>query len=381
MQLARAGVPDVQAGLLSPQAQAMQPMPQPQEITMDNPELLGEGSLEAMMANPMFLMGASILANRGNVGRGLLGGTAAWQAMRQGNEANALRRMQIQQMANPRSANITELEYLQKLGVPRDQALRYAFSGQAGYGEQVDMAGKVPYVQIQNPDGTKSWRPLTEAELGQRQQVITEEERVGKAGQEYGKQTADLRKQVNDAAMILPDSIKRTDELISELRSGKYADTGPVMGRIKELWDPDLAKLNLQAMEQALQNLQITNLAPVTVKEMEMIQQMYAGSYKTPEQNAAVLEYLNKRMRERQRRMRLLDAKMRQPNFKIENLASWADELTPFEDAVGEFAPPGGAAKAAPAPAIPKAVQKKPENMPDEVWQELLRLRSTTGGF
>jgi len=58
--------------------------------------------------------------------------------------------------------------------------------------------------------------------------------------------------------------------------------------------DPQVAGLNMESTIQALENLKITNLAPVTEKEIEMIRDLYAGIGRDPEQNAQLLAQAEK---------------------------------------------------------------------------------------
>jgi hypothetical protein len=262
--------------------------------------------------------------------------------------------------------------------------MRYSFAGNAGYGERGMMMGNVPMVQVTNPDGTTSLRPMTPQELDYRTGVIGTEKRTASTAEGLGKQTADLRGEINKMATTLPSLIKNTDQLIADIEAGKYQDTGPLKGRITEYWSPEIADLQFKATEQVLQNLQITNLAPVTIKELELMGQLYAGAYKTPEQNLAVLRYLNGRAKERLRRMRKLDAKLRSGG-KIEDLPQWVEnEFDPFDEVapLPEFSatPPSPASPSAPTASV--AAPQKPAGMPDNQWQELLRLRgATSGGF
>ncbi len=341
LQVARAGRADISSGLLS------QALPDTmKEADMPQSDLMGESTLARLMQDPMFLMGAAVLSQSGgatgDIGRGLLGGTAAYEAQRQNRSLEQYRQQQLKAQQNPRSANIAEYEYLRQQGVPHDQAMRYSFAGNAGYGERGMMMGNVPMVQVTNPDGTTSIRPMAPQELDYRRGVIEEEKRTASTAEGLGKQTAELRAEINKAATVMPSLIKQTDQLIADIKGGKYQDTGPIKGRITEYWSPEIADLQFKATEQVLQNLQIVNLAPVTIKELELMGQLYAGAYKTPEQNLAVLEYLNGRAKERLRRMRKLDAKLR-GGGKIEDLPQWVD-------------------------------------VADDQWQELLRLRGMTGG-
>lgn len=383
LMVAQAGTPDVQQGLLG-QAQEISAAPAggwlSQETQMDD-TLMGGGTMARLMQDPTFLLGAAMLAQGGGqagpLGKGLLGGTAAYQAMRQQEEANRLRQLQIKAMQSPRSANITEYEYLRQMGVPHDQAMRYSFAGNAGYGERGMMMGNVPMVQVTNPDGTTSIRPMAPQELDYRTQVIEDEKRAASKAEGLGKQTADLTGEINKVVLSAPGLIKQTDQLIADIEAGKYNDTGPITGRIAEYWSPEIADLQFKATEQVLQNLQIVNLAPVTIKELELMGQLYAGAYKTPQQNLAVLKYLNSRMKERTKRMRKLSNYLRSGG-KIEDLPQWVeDEFDPFDEVAP--LPDFGAAPA--APQMPVTVQQKPAGMSEEQWQELQRLRRATGGF
>ncbi|MCU0810604.1 MAG: hypothetical protein MUE59_06140 [Thiobacillaceae bacterium] len=379
--LGRAGL--LQATAEPPAVAESTAPPAAQEPKMQDTELMGAGTIEALMRNPLLLMGASILASNNDrnagrvIGRGLLGGMALHNQMRQQDSMDQYRKLQMQQMRTP--ANVQEYEYLIKSGVSPDEARRLAFSGQAGFGEVVRNVGGVNYREVRRPDGSVSMEPITTPEQMEVQRRLAEQKRSETMGGERGKQTTDLEKQINTAMVEMPSMIKANDELIADIRGGKYADTGPIMGRIKEYWDPDLAVLNAQSTNQMLQNLQITNLAPVTIKELELVQQMWAGNYKTPEQNAAVLEFLNQRAKERMRRLKVLSAKMRMPDFKIEDLPAWTEStFKPFEEAVPFQT--GGAAQSAPA-ATTRAMPPKPPGITDADWAELMRLRGITGGF
>jgi len=382
LQVAQAGIPDVAQGLLG-QAQEISAaramgLP-PQEMQqMDDSLMMGQGTLGRLMEDPAFLMGAALLSQSGGtmggVGKGLLGGTAAYEAQRQNRALEQYRRQQAQLLQNPRSANVTEYEYLRKMGVPHDQAMRYSFAGNAGFGERGMMMGNVPMVQVTNPDGTTRVRPMSPQELGYRQEVIEGEKRTASKAEGLGKQTADLTGEINKVVLSAPSMIKQTEQLIADIEGGKYQDTGPIMGRIKEYWSPELADLQFKATEQVLQNLQIVNLAPVTIKELELMGQLYAGAYKTPQQNLAVLKYLNGRMKERTRRMRKLAGHLK-AGGKIEDLPTWVESEFDDFDEVAPL-PELGA-----APTMPVTVSAKPAGMPEEQWQELQRLRGATGGF
>ena len=84
-----------------------------------------------------------------------------------------------------------------------------------------------------------------------------------------------------------------TSRLLTDFETGKYAgDTGPLIGRLKQLWDPDVATLRASATGQQLQNLQIVNLAPVTERELGLIATLGPTPDYTNPQNVAVLKRL-----------------------------------------------------------------------------------------
>ena len=90
------------ANALLPYAAPQTPSPALPALLAQEEPAMPNGPLEELMSNPMFLMGAGILANNAGVpageaiGRGLLGGTAAWQAQRQADELEEQRKMQTQ---------------------------------------------------------------------------------------------------------------------------------------------------------------------------------------------------------------------------------------------------------------------------------------------
>ncbi len=99
LQVAQAGTPDVAQGLLG-QSQTINAAP-PQETQQMDDDLMGQGTLASLMADPMFLMGAAVLSQSGgatgNIGRGLLGGTAAYEAQEYRRAQMAERRRKEQQ--------------------------------------------------------------------------------------------------------------------------------------------------------------------------------------------------------------------------------------------------------------------------------------------
>jgi chromosome condensin MukBEF ATPase and DNA-binding subunit MukB len=84
--------------------------------------------------------------------------------------------------------------------------------------------------------------------------------------------------------------LENTRDLRKQIESGQFQKTGVFEGPMaKMMGDPEAARLQAQAIGQALKNLQITNLAPVTEAEIALIQELYAGIGSDPEQNVQIL--------------------------------------------------------------------------------------------
>lgn len=90
-------------------------------------------------------------------------------------------------------------------------------------------------------------------------------------------------------------TMTRTNELLNKFRDRKIR-TGMVEGRISQFTDPETAALQYQAVAQVLQNLKRTNLAPVTVEEINLLMNLYASIEKDEAVNIAVLEEANRTM-------------------------------------------------------------------------------------
>jgi len=89
----------------------------------------------------------------------------------------------------------------------------------------------------------------------------------------------------------LESSLQDTRALLAEIKGGGMQATGPLEGAWSQfMGDPDTARLRAKSVLQTLQNLQITNLAPVTEKELALVQDIYANIDRDPEQNIALLE-------------------------------------------------------------------------------------------
>lgn len=114
-----------------------------------------------------------------------------------------------------------------------------------------------------------------------------------------------------DAIQALPadfDAIDysqvQTDKWLELAESGELDDTGFVTGLISDLLgiqSEQLAEMEADAVQQQLLNLQITNLAPVTEKELKLLANMWGSSSFSTEKLIGALRSSKKRLaRQRQ---------------------------------------------------------------------------------
>jgi hypothetical protein len=93
------------------------------------------------------------------------------------------------------------------------------------------------------------------------------------------------------------DSYDGLLELRSAIESGQYDDKmGFLQGRYKGYTDRDAAQLAAKSVLQALNNLQIVNLAPVTEKEIAMVKQMGLDIVRDPQANLGALDEMINRL-------------------------------------------------------------------------------------
>lgn len=105
----------------------------------------------------------------------------------------------------------------------------------------------------------------------------------------------------------LEQSLQDTENLLAEIEGGGMQATGPLEGMWSQfMGDPDTARLRAQSVLQTLKNLQITNLAPVTEKELQLVQDIYANIDRDPAQNIALLRQAADMLR---RKMEIIERK------------------------------------------------------------------------
>jgi hypothetical protein len=114
--------------------------------------------------------------------------------------------------------------------------------------------------------------------------------------------------------------ISSVSTLLNDIAEGRYSNTGAIRGRVATLLgDEANAVLQLKAVNEQLRNLQITNLAPVTEKELELMSALYASTTRTPEQNMAILRELQRSYQRKKEVLEQVRQKIRQgvPVYQI----------------------------------------------------------------
>ena len=95
----------------------------------------------------------------------------------------------------------------------------------------------------------------------------------------------------------LRSALSGAEDLQQQIASGKFRDTGFLEGRYKGRTTFEGAQLAAKSVMAALENLQITNLAPVTENEIKMIMQLGTNLLNDPEANMGALEEVVQRTR------------------------------------------------------------------------------------
>lgn len=108
------------------------------------------------------------------------------------------------------------------------------------------------------------------------------------AAKEWAKRDTAFEAAAQNDAPRLASSVDRLKSTLDAVSSGD-AQTGIIEGEVLKLVDPETALLEAEKMIQTLEALQLVNLAPVTVQEIKMLQEMFASATKTKEINVALL--------------------------------------------------------------------------------------------
>jgi hypothetical protein len=110
-----------------------------------------------------------------------------------------------------------------------------------------------------------------------------------------GEQNDTFEVELDTQVPQLHNHVNSMRDLANQIRSGKYNDTGLLEGRWRGKTTEEGARLAAKQTLATLQNLQITNLAPVTIAEIERIEMLFASLTNDPEANIGVLEEMAQR--------------------------------------------------------------------------------------
>lgn len=105
---------------------------------------------------------------------------------------------------------------------------------------------------------------------------------------EWAKKDQQFESAAQNDAPRLASSAERLRGILDAVTSGD-AQTGILVGNVLKLTDPETALLEAESVLQTLEALQMVNLAPVTVKELELLREMFMSANKTKEINTALL--------------------------------------------------------------------------------------------
>lgn len=154
-----------------------------------------------------------------------------------------------------------------------------------------DADGNV-YVVRYASDGTKIRQPAEGTPFSVERSLPEFASRTEEA-KSWGKMRPEVIQGAAEGLFNAQAQLERTSGLLADFESGKFdKNTGPLIGRIKQYYDPDVAVLRMQAINEAVANLQVANLSPVSEYELQLMQQMSANPYMTAEQNKAILRKL-----------------------------------------------------------------------------------------
>ena len=268
LQVAQAGRADVSPGLLS-QAQPITP----QEAPMYEDEMQPTG-MAALMQDPMFVMGASLLSGAGGqagpLGQGLMRGIAGYQAQQSNNSLQDIRREQImaararQQEAERQRAMQQRFIELVASGMGPEAALQNvsgdlgalgvmgALMGIEGAGKLVDYSNaRLPYGQMTQAQQAETQdREMRRAMELQRMQYEgqipgaagtpaaavspKQQQEIAAEGQKAeAKKRAEARVDLPKAEATAAQTLQTIDDLMSH--PGRTWATGSIVGRLPAL--------------------------------------------------------------------------------------------------------------------------------------------------
>lgn len=154
--------------------------------------------------------------------------------------------------------------------------------------------GGVTYVEETLPGGETLMTKLSEYEQGRREGVLGSEASAKSSGKATGtadaKLDTDFRSAAANEVPLLRDALRETQELTKAIESGQFTETGPFESLYKKYTNKETAQLHAKSITKALENLQITNLAPVSNFELDLIADLYANIGNDPAANLGILK-------------------------------------------------------------------------------------------
>ena len=157
-------------------------------------------------------------------------------------------------------------------------------------GEKIIEVAGAPYVQRQLPGGEVETVPLDQWQDQYRRSSMREDT----MSESMNKTDSDFRDVITNTVPELQQSIANIDELSNAIENGHFTATGPAEGLYKKYTNPETAQLEAKSVYQALLNLQITKLTPVSNYEIGMIKSLYADIGLDPDANLAILKEAKK---------------------------------------------------------------------------------------
>ena len=346
---------DPMTGLIDPQLAAslgMLPQQQPQQPGF------AESFARGIVSDPFVAMGAGILSRPqgalGNPMAGISQGVLAGQeAMRQ----QQLLDQEMQATAKTSGIerlppNIKELLILKKLypHLPEAQLLSMAFTGSVkGGGTEFQKIGDRIYRVDRDSFGNPTMNPLSDKAQREYQDVIQEQEQAKQTGTKFGTAHVDTVANTSSAYTKAVAQRQRTEDMLQRFESGEFNNaSGPISGRLGQFFSPETAQLQAQEMNETLQNLQITNLAPVSNYEIGLIQKMWASSFNTPKQNTAVLRDLVRLQTAKEEALKKALNRLKTESIEEYLLNPTTIEIPPGVNLDTQTAPPSSAPAGAP---------------------------------
>jgi hypothetical protein len=143
--------------------------------------------------------------------------------------------------------------------------------------------GTVKYVDLPGPPVTQSVAHQSDLAEGKA------------AGSQLGEGRVKTLETLGGHLAAVSSARAETEDLLRRFEAGEFQGaTGPLLGRLGLLWNPETALVQAASVNQAMQQLKTVNLAPVSNEEIRLMVQMGPSPDYTAPQNIAILKRLTK---------------------------------------------------------------------------------------